>query len=150
MPLGNNNFINNGMNACYYCGKEATTKEHVPPKQMFKGFKCDSITVPSCIDHNCSKGGADQAVVSAFLTSIRNYSKTNKRYKFRMGTDLARAIKMAHPSFERTKNRVISKPFLDYAPNELKHLPDIGFLKAPIKISIWIRGNRSGTILHII
>ena len=40
---------------CIYCDKPATTKEHIPPKQFFKG-KSDSplITVPSCKACNTS------------------------------------------------------------------------------------------------
>ena len=106
---------------------------------MFRGFNCDSITVPSCINHNCTKGGADQAIVSALLTSIKNYAESNAKYKARMGVDLTKAIKMARSTFERTKNKVISKPFFDDMPDAKKHLPDIGFLKTPIKVSNWIK-----------
>src|SRR5258706_15617847 len=57
---------------CYYCGSQANSDEHAPPRQMFKGFSCDSITVPSCSTHNSEKGGADQAIVSAFLIPLFN------------------------------------------------------------------------------
>ena len=39
--------------ACCYCGKGATTREHVPPKGIFtKPLPSDLITVPCCIGCN--------------------------------------------------------------------------------------------------
>ena len=124
---------------CYFCGKIATTREHAPPKQMFKDFDCDSITVPSCKKHNCNKSGEDQAIVSALLTSIKNCVEYSKEYKSIFGKDINKAIEIASPTFNRTKNRVFSRPFLENMPNEIKHLPEVGFLKSPIKISEWIK-----------
>lgn len=38
---------------CYWCGEEATTKEHVPPDNLFPiGYRTDLITVGSCDKHN--------------------------------------------------------------------------------------------------
>ena len=40
---------------CIFCGKTATTKEHIPAKHLFKGKPDkDLITVPSC--EECNKG----------------------------------------------------------------------------------------------
>jgi hypothetical protein len=41
---------------------------------MFKGFECDSITVPSCDRHNSAKGGNDQAIVNGLLIPLFNGS----------------------------------------------------------------------------
>lgn len=39
--------------ACCYCGREATTREHVPPKAIFtKPLPSDLITIPCCIKCN--------------------------------------------------------------------------------------------------
>lgn len=57
---------------CYYCGGKTTSDEHAPPRQMFRAFDCDSITVPSCETHNSAKAGRDQAIVSAFLIPTQN------------------------------------------------------------------------------
>ena len=44
---------NQRYNKCYWCGTDATSKEHVPPKNLFpKGSKKDMITVGSCKTHN--------------------------------------------------------------------------------------------------
>lgn len=38
---------------CYYCGAEATSKEHVPPLCFFpEGQRKNLITVPACDQHN--------------------------------------------------------------------------------------------------
>lgn len=38
---------------CYWCGKKATSVEHVPPKNLFPNdYKIDLLTVGACIDHN--------------------------------------------------------------------------------------------------
>jgi len=60
--------------ACYYCGKlpndkAPSSKEHVPPKMMFKGFNCDSITIPACANHNTNKNIGDRAVVCIFCSN---------------------------------------------------------------------------------
>jgi len=131
--------MKNESDKCYYCGGLATTREHAPPKQMFKDFNCDTITVPSCHEHNCSKGGNDQAIVNVLLTSLKNLCESDRKYNIASNKDIQHAIKNASSSFERTKNRIINKPFLDDMPNNWKHLPNVGFLKRPIKIKDWIK-----------
>jgi hypothetical protein len=38
---------------CYWCGQQATNKEHVPPDNLFPpNHKVNLITVGSCIEHN--------------------------------------------------------------------------------------------------
>lgn len=51
---------------CYWCGKLATSREHVPPESLFPenkdikmisnySYRYNLITVPSCDEHNMSK-----------------------------------------------------------------------------------------------
>ena len=47
----------------YYCGTQASTRENLHPKQIFKGFHVDSITAPSCEKHNTEKSGDDEEIV---------------------------------------------------------------------------------------
>jgi hypothetical protein len=61
---------------------------------MFRGFPCDSITVPSCYEHNSAKGGADQAIVSTFLVPLKNGIGT-----YTLDEDVLKAIKRAEPRF---------------------------------------------------
>lgn len=120
--------------SCYYCGRQACSNEHVPPKQMFKRFLCDSITVPSCEAHNSSKGGADQAIVSAFLVPLYNGIG-----RFSLEGEILEAIKVAEPSFERAKRKAINSPLLKNPPRALKDLPNLAYLVPSIDIRAWIR-----------
>ena len=119
---------------CYFCGGQACTDEHAPPKQMFKSFSCDSITVPSCEEHNSSKGGHDQAIVNAFLIPLHN-----EKNRYRLEKEILAAIKVAEPSFERTKRRAIDSPLLKNPSNSLKDLPNLVYLVPCIDIQAWVR-----------
>jgi hypothetical protein len=118
---------------CYYCGKQADSDEHAPPRQMFKGFSCDSITVPSCKDHNSVKGGADQAIVSAFLIPLY---KGRKEYS--LEGEVLKAIRVAKPSFEHVKRRAIDSPLLRNPPEALKDLPNVAYLVPDMNIRAWV------------
>jgi hypothetical protein len=135
------------LNICYFCGKAATTREHLPPRQMFKGFSCDSITVPSCKEHNCSKSGEDQAIVNALLIPFRNQVKLKTNNNI-FNKDILKAILIADSSFERTKYRVISKHFISDLPEEIKNLAEVSFLKPPIKIHNWIKKLTAGLVFY--
>jgi len=64
---------------CYFCGKPATSKEHVPPKALFPELK-DSpdnidyrknlVTVPSCDLHNSSKSKDDEYLLYVLTMSL--------------------------------------------------------------------------------
>jgi len=52
---------------CYLCGAEATTRDHIPPKQLFEVLPGNIITVPACL--NCNKSlGKDEEYFRALLT----------------------------------------------------------------------------------
>ena len=130
-------------NACYFCGQEAHTKEHVPPKLMFKGLKVrgDYITVPSCEKHNCTKGGQDQAIICAFLMAFRN-----KQNKSELGPNLRIAIFQAEKSFERTKYRTLSKKLIVDYPKDIKEPPEVGFILREMEIKKWINSLTAGLV----
>jgi hypothetical protein len=119
---------------CYYCGAIATSLEHAPPKQMFKGFLCDSITVPSCDIHNTKKSGNDQAIVSAFLLSLRNGDGV-----YSLESDIKYAIELATPSFERAKRKAISAPLVNNPPDYLANLPNTTYISPDAQIMFWIK-----------
>lgn len=127
--------------SCYYCGAPACSDEHVPPKQMFRGFSCDSITVPSCEDHNNSKGGHDQAIVSAFLIPL-----CDRKDKYSVEDDVLKAIQIAQPSFVRTKRRARSIPLLKDRPPALKDLPNVAYVVPSIDTRAWIRQITAGLV----
>ncbi len=63
---------------CYMCEKDATSREHVPPKCLFpkkkdlhKGanFKKRLITVPSCDEHNSKKSTDDEYLLYVLAIS---------------------------------------------------------------------------------
>lgn len=70
---------------CYWCGKHATTKEHVPPKCLFPehkdisqllkdDFRKNLITVPSCDRHNYEKSDDDEYLLSCLAGKVGNNS----------------------------------------------------------------------------
>lgn len=126
---------------CYFCTRLATSREHVPPKQMFKGFECDSLTVPSCDEHNSKKCGHDQAIISAFLTPLHT-----GRNRYPIEPDIEKAISLAKPSFERSKRFAVKSQFLKDPPRGLENLPDLAHLDPSVKVSDWILQLTAGLI----
>jgi hypothetical protein len=114
---------------CYYCGKPATGREHVPPKQMFREFDCDSITVPSCEDHNTSKSFDDQTIIDHLIHGV---DWQRKRASISKGA--AKALPLRPSSFSRTKR------LIDYA-NPIDHpmLPTVPYLEPGPDIYRWMQ-----------
>lgn len=108
---------------------------------MFKGFPCDSITVPSCKAHNSSKAGDDQAIVSAFLIPLCNGMDS-----YSWEDDVISAIQTAQSSFERAKRRAVDIPLLKNPPQALKDLPNVAYLVPSIHIRDWIRLLTAGLV----
>ena len=70
---------------CYWCGRDATSREHVPPKCLFpedkdiksiyKGtFRRSLITVPSCDEHNLAKSHDDEYLMVCLGGRVGNMS----------------------------------------------------------------------------
>jgi hypothetical protein len=68
---------------CYWCGKQATSREHVPPKCLFpegkditeiydKSFRYNLITVPSCDEHNMEKSHDDEYLMACLSGRVGN------------------------------------------------------------------------------
>jgi len=68
---------------CYWCGKVATSKEHVPPKCLFpemkdtngiydKSFRMNLIRVPSCDEHNIDKSHEDEYLMACLSGRVGN------------------------------------------------------------------------------
>ena len=126
---------------CYYCGKPATSVEHLPPKQMFKTFQCDSLTVPSCDEHNSKKGGHDQAVVSALLIPLHT-----GRHRYPLEPEIEQAINDALPSFEMSKKSAVRSSFLKDPPSGLEDLPDLAHLAPSVDFPAWLRQLTAGLV----
>ncbi len=48
---------------CAYCGKTATSKDHVPPKCIFPSEKENLITIPACDLHNTKRSNLDELLL---------------------------------------------------------------------------------------
>lgn len=68
---------------CYWCGKLATSREHVPPKCLFpegkdvkniytQSFRENLITVPSCDEHNMKKSHEDEYLMVCLSGRVGN------------------------------------------------------------------------------
>lgn len=83
---------------CYFCGKAATSDEHVPPKALFpKGkdlpesrlYRKNLITVRSCEEHNSEKSKDDEYLLYVLAMSL----PSNDIGKNQFLTKVLRAIK---------------------------------------------------------
>ena len=85
---------------CYWCGKKATSREHVPPKCLFpenkdmkgiynKSFRKDLITVPSCDEHNLEKSNCDEYLMEHLASVVGNNGVAYVHTK----TKVARSLK---------------------------------------------------------
>ncbi|QSF46193.1 hypothetical protein [Paenibacillus tianjinensis] len=81
---------------CYWCGKQATSREHVPPRCLFptdkdvgalfkQSFRSELITVPSCDEHNSLKSGEDEYLMACLTAKVGNnflaYAHTQTKLK---------------------------------------------------------------------
>lgn len=68
---------------CYWCGRLATSREHVPPKCLFpenkdvkeiydQSFRNNLITVPSCDEHNMEKSHDDEYLMACLSGRVGN------------------------------------------------------------------------------
>jgi len=99
---------------CYFCGKESTGVEHIPPKSFFpKGNRIKLITVPSCDEHNQEKSTDDEYIRMIFLNDTRTdgneklnkLKDTNKR-------GLERSAKRVSNSFSKLSKKELKKIIL--------------------------------------
>jgi hypothetical protein len=93
---------------CYMCANRATSREHVPPRNLFpeiadsngKNHRVNLITVASCAEHNSSKSHDDEFLMVSLAGIIGNNSIG---YAHKLGK-VDRAIKL---SANRLLNEVL-------------------------------------------
>jgi hypothetical protein len=117
---------------CYYCGAPVVSMEHAPPKQMFKMFPCDSVTVYSCDQHNSCKSGADDAVIKAMLISLCN---TSHLYPNR-DLSVEKAIEEAKRYFPQVSSAVTTHHIIENAPENLN--AKLAHLAPSVNIRQWM------------
>ena len=118
---------------CYYCGNAMVSKEHVPPKQMFKGFAYGGFQVPSCAAHNIDKSHTDDAIVKMMIEGLVSS-------KGKLHEDIKKAIKYAEEYFGRVKKSVKLVEFNGDTTFTLPHISE------KHDIDIWIKEISAGII----
>ena len=76
------------MEYCYYCGMNATTKEHVPPKCIFPeladsngvDYRKNLIKVPSCTIHNTEKSNDDEYLLFILTSTVDANELAQKQF----------------------------------------------------------------------
>ena len=124
------------MKACYFCGDKKASKDHIPPKQIFKGFKINRMTVYSCNKHNSGKGHKDEAIVKSMLMAIKNSNSIT------ITPELSKALDEVKDHYNQVKNIVSEEQiFIDRDEN-------IVCLDASIDLDNWIRQLSAGMIYY--
>jgi hypothetical protein len=121
---------------CYYCGRLANSKEHIPPKSIFKSVECDKFTVPSCDEHNIEKCNQDDSVIKGMLISLANHKK-------RINPVVKEVIQKTEAHFNQVKNNVKVKLLLNDLP-EIN--TEFAYVGKEIKISDWYSKLSAGII----
>lgn len=109
---------------CYYCGVAGpSSKEHAPPRTLFKGFEVDSITVPSCDKHNNEKHGNDRGIVTALIQTLQMSHEQGLLSKD-LSSNVRQAIAQAEPYFDLAKGLVGTSPYLEGSAAKFPYLKD--------------------------
>lgn len=128
---------------CYFCGAmPPSTREHIPPKLMFNGFECDSITVPSCDEHNTEKNLKDRAVITALLLCI----KAGKNLED-LPQNVISAICKLEPNIKEAKKEVDLRNFLIDPPEGLDQ--PLPYIEPIVNIRMWMRQLTAGLVWSI-
>ncbi len=135
--------INMSEKKCYYCGSLKVSREHAPPKQLFKGFICDKITVPSCEKHNKHKSFDDESIIKAMLISLDNLSE-----KYKYEKEIKKLINSTKPYFPQVKKTVKSELISDKLPKDLKY--ELAHLSGNIDIEEWIKQITAALVYSVI
>jgi hypothetical protein len=122
---------------CYYCGKPYSSKEHAPPRQLFNGFPCDKIKVPSCDEHNGEKSGIDNKVIKAILIALKAAAG-----RYSIGPDALMAIGIAEAHFAQVRKDVQNV-------SKMKGMPDFTYVAGFKEIEEWMRQLTAALIYHV-
>ncbi|MFW6009133.1 MAG: hypothetical protein ACOCP8_07710 [archaeon] len=129
---------------CYYCGSPSVvSKEHASPKQLFKCFICDKITVPSCEKHNENKSMDDESIIKAMLMSLDNLSE-----KYKYEEKILKLINKTKPHFSQVKRNVKSKLISDKLPSSLKK--EIAHISENVNLNEWIKQLTAALVYSVI
>lgn len=128
---------------CYFCGGNANTKEHVPPKCLFPekkdtksntDYRKNLITVASCDEHNNDYAKDDEFLMVCLAGLLGNNSigyehqqgKVTRALKRRSGKLLDTALKNRKPILIKNKNKftvmIKSTPDMDRLSKALEKI----------------------------
>jgi len=125
------------MECCYYCGGKKNSREHLPPRQIFKGFRVDCMTVPSCDKHNTKKTGDDEVIVKSMLMALEKNGTS-------LNDDVILALKIVKPHYHQVKRNVSERTL--YRQNNKNY--DFIVLNPEVDLSDWIRKLSAGLIYY--
>ena len=103
---------------CYWCGRPATSREHVPPKCLFpeekdicdiyqQSFRKNLMTVPSCEEHNLEKSSDDEYLMACLGARVGNnaiayiHTMTKLSRTFNHHPNILTGIKDSHIEIEK-------------------------------------------------
>jgi hypothetical protein len=106
---------NRYINECYYCGKPASTDEHVPPKCIFpeqkdtggKNYRKNLITVRSCEKHNLEKSKDDEFLMACLTPIVGNNIVGFNQTHTKLRRALERREKLLSASIKKAKALII-------------------------------------------
>jgi hypothetical protein len=117
---------------CYYCGQKANTKEHAPPKMLFKGFPFRPIKVPSCESHNTEKSGLDRVIIRSLLRSVDWHQDRNSFHN-----DILTLIENSRDLFDEDKRKIVKGYVLDKNGDAVKSVSHVKISQSDL--DIWLR-----------
>lgn len=94
---------------CYYCGVDASTSEHVPPRCLFPerkdslgiDYRKNLITVPSCDAHNTEKSKDDEFLMACVTPIVGNngvgYIQTQTKLRRAFARNDGQLLKLVMP-----------------------------------------------------
>jgi len=125
------------MKTCYYCGTKASNKEHLPPKQFFRGFHVDRLTVYSCEKHNNKKCFDDEVIVKSMLLALEKYSIVKNE-------DIKLSLDIVRPHHNQVKNKISEKTL--YKQNNIDY--NFIVLNPDVNLNDWIKKLSAGLIWY--
>ncbi|MDB5049248.1 MAG: hypothetical protein JWO30_2319 [Fibrobacteres bacterium] len=130
--------------SCYYCGEPAISDEHIPPKQIFDGFDCDKIVVPSCMYHNVGKSFYDACILMGMLKSLDEFIISGLAND--LTPNILKSIELVQDKFPHVKKGMrIIEIFQEGQPGSEKKMKS-AFVDADIDHYKWARLLTAGLI----
>lgn len=130
---------------CYYCSDPATSQEHVPPEQMFVGFNCSKIKVPSCDLHNGGKSFFDECILKGMLLTLHRNLENIKGLSF----EVIKAINQVKGNFQQVKRGAREKELFVDGPLAEEGIK-VAYLEPHIDLNSWIKKVSAGIVYNAV